>query len=71
MTKLHHSNLFTCIFLSQAGLEAASADKKHHDEEEGAEKKRILQGPTIHDAARLGNLERMQQLLKFYPEMKE
>ena len=44
---------------------------KHHEDKEGEEKKMILQGPTIHDAARLGNLERMQQLLKYYPEMKE
>ena len=59
------------VFLPQAGLEAASAEQKHHHDEEEVQKKKILQGPTIHDAARLGNLERMQQLLRYYPEMKE
>ena len=75
LTKLLSRNLFLTtslvFFLSQAGLEAASSVMKHHEDKEGEEKKMILQGPTIHDAARLGNLERMQQLLKYYPEMKE
>ena len=55
----------------QAGLEAASAEQKHHHEEEAATKKAVLQGSTIHDAARMGKLDRMQELLKYYPEMKE
>ena len=55
----------------QAGLEAASAEKKHEHDADDAERKRVLQGPTIHDSARSGNLERMQNLINYFPEMKE
>ena len=55
----------------QAGLEAASTEQKTHHDEEESKRKKMLQGPSIHDAARLGNLERMQELIKYYPEMKE
>ena len=60
-----------CSISMQAGLEAASTEQKSHYDEKEAAKKAVLHGPTIHDAARIGNLERMQQLLKYYPEMKE
>lgn len=59
------------LFVFQAGLEAASAEKKHEHELEEKKRKDVIQGPTVHDAARSGNLERMQELISFYPEMRE
>lgn len=55
----------------KAGIEAASAEQKHQHELEDSEKKKVLQGPTIHDAARSGDLDRMQTLIGYFPEMKE
>ncbi|KAL4239334.1 hypothetical protein ACF0H5_000151 [Mactra antiquata] len=55
----------------KAGLEASSAEQKHQHDVEDSERKKVLQGPTIHDAARTGDLERMQALIKYYPDMKQ
>ncbi|XP_052267057.1 uncharacterized protein LOC127868927 isoform X5 [Dreissena polymorpha] len=55
----------------KAGLEAASAEQKHQHSEEDRAKKRVLDGVTIHDAARTGDMDRMQKLLDNFPDMKE
>ncbi|WAQ97326.1 ESPN-like protein [Mya arenaria] len=55
----------------KAGLNAASAEQKQEHKKEDAAKKSVLKGPTVHDAARSGDLDRMQTLLNYYPEMKE
>jgi len=55
----------------QAGLEAASAEEKKHSTEEDDRRKRLLHGATIHDAARSGDLDRMQTLINAFPDMKE
>ncbi|XP_060075241.1 uncharacterized protein LOC132554929 [Ylistrum balloti] len=55
----------------KVGLKAAEEDSKTRTDEEVLKRKRVLAGPTIHEAAQAGNLARVQELLQHYPEMKE
>ncbi|XP_041363936.1 uncharacterized protein LOC121379401 isoform X2 [Gigantopelta aegis] len=55
----------------KAGIDAANKEKHQHDKQERKEERSILNGQTIHDAARKGNLERIKQLLEHYPELKD
>ncbi|XP_069123580.1 uncharacterized protein [Argopecten irradians] len=56
---------------SKVGLRAAEEDSKMRTSEEVKERKKVLVGPTIHEAAQAGNLTRVQELLQHYPDMKE
>ena len=46
-------------------------DNKRKRDEENDERRRLLRGPTIHEATERGNLNRVQELLTHFPEMKE
>lgn len=45
--------------------------EREKKEEERTRQRQLLSGTSIHDAARNGNLERVQLLLDKFPEMKE
>ncbi|KAK3584998.1 hypothetical protein CHS0354_037371 [Potamilus streckersoni] len=55
----------------KAGLEAAEVSRKEKEKKEDTEKKKLLSGPTIHDAAQAGDLDRVQKLIQHFPELKE
>ncbi|KAL3875518.1 hypothetical protein ACJMK2_033463 [Sinanodonta woodiana] len=55
----------------KAGLEAADVSRKGKEMKEDMEKKRALSGPSIHDAAQAGDLDRVQKLIQYFPELKE
>lgn len=59
------------MYLSQAGLEAVEATERRHKVEERTRERQLLSGPSIHDACRSGDLERVKVLLDKFPEMKE
>lgn len=64
--------IILCLTLTlQSGLLAAEEEKKKRKESEDEEERRILRGPTIHEASISGNLVRLKELLQHFPEMKE
>lgn len=55
----------------ETGLKAVEEEKRRQRDEENEERRRLLRGPTIHEAAERGNLNRIQELLNHFPEMKD
>lgn len=55
----------------QASLEASEEKERRKKEDQRASDRQLLSGPTVHDAARSGDLHRIQELLEKFPEMKE
>ncbi|XP_062614958.1 uncharacterized protein LOC134276712 isoform X2 [Saccostrea cucullata] len=55
----------------ESGLKAVEAERRRQREEENEERRRLLRGATIHEAAERGNLKRIQELLNYFPEMKD
>lgn len=55
----------------ETGLKAVEEEKRRQRDEENEERRRLLRGPTIHEAAERGNLNRIQELLHHFPEMKD
>ncbi|XP_070186477.1 uncharacterized protein [Littorina saxatilis] len=55
----------------KAGLEAVEATERRHKVEERMRERQLLSGPSIHDACRSGDLERVKVLLDKFPEMKD
>jgi hypothetical protein len=55
----------------QSGLKAVEEERRRKREEENDERRRLLRGPTIHEAAERGNLNRVQELLTHFTEMRE
>ncbi|XP_048761904.2 uncharacterized protein LOC125670652 isoform X3 [Ostrea edulis] len=55
----------------ESGLKAVEEEKRRKREEENDERRRLLRGPTIHEAAERGNLNRVQELLTHFSEMKD
>lgn len=53
----------------KVGLEAVQEENRKKKDEENEEIKRVLRGPTIHSAAKIGSLKRVQELLQYFPEM--
>lgn len=61
-------DIMPIISLLQAGIETSLNDSKPERDDEAMN---VLQGQTIHEAAKVGNLERMQLLSLHYPKLKE
>nr|XP_022314646.1 uncharacterized protein LOC111119100 isoform X9 [Crassostrea virginica] len=55
----------------ESGLRAVEEDNRRKRDEENDERRRLLRGPTIHEATERGNLNRVQELLTHFPEMKD
>ena len=52
-------------------MEAVQEENRRKMDEENEERRKLLRGPTIHEACETGNLERVQELLDGFPEMLE
>ncbi|XP_071107718.1 uncharacterized protein [Haliotis cracherodii] len=55
----------------KAGISAASAENQKQAEEERAQELEMMQGETVHDAARRGHLDRLKELLHHFPDLKD
>ncbi|XP_046583489.1 LOW QUALITY PROTEIN: uncharacterized protein LOC124290730 [Haliotis rubra] len=55
----------------KAGISAASAESQKQAEEERAQELELMQGETVHDAARRGHLDRLKELLHHFPDLKD
>ncbi|KAK3090360.1 hypothetical protein FSP39_011188 [Pinctada imbricata] len=55
----------------KAGLEAVQEEKRKQMDEENEERRKLLRGPTIHEAAERGDMARIQELLDNFPDMLE
>ncbi|XP_046366582.1 uncharacterized protein LOC124142267 isoform X9 [Haliotis rufescens] len=55
----------------KAGISAASAESQKQAEEERAQELEMMQGETVHDAARRGHLDRLKELLHHFPDLKD
>lgn len=53
----------------KVGLEAVQEENRQKKDNENEERKKILRGPTIHSAAKIGSMKRVQELLQYFPEM--
>ncbi|XP_063445520.1 uncharacterized protein LOC134725544 isoform X2 [Mytilus trossulus] len=53
----------------KVGLEAVQEEGRKKKDEENEDRKKVLRGPTIHSAAKIGSLKRVQELLQYFPEM--
>ncbi|XP_025088459.1 uncharacterized protein LOC112560665 [Pomacea canaliculata] len=55
----------------KTSLEASEEKERRKKEDQRASDRQLLSGPTVHDAARSGDLHRIQELLEKFPEMKD
>ncbi|XP_067673768.1 uncharacterized protein [Haliotis asinina] len=55
----------------KAGISAASAESQKQAELERAQEMEMMQGETVHDAARRGHLDRLKELLHHFPDLKD
>lgn len=53
----------------KVGLEAVQEEGRKKKDEENDDRKKVLRGPTIQSAAKIGSLKRVQELLQYFPEM--
>lgn len=55
----------------QAALSASELEKKKRLERERELERSLLQGKSIHEAVRDGDLDQLKELLHHFPEMRE
>lgn len=57
------------LLFFQVGLEAVQEEERQKKDKQNEERKKVLRGPSIHSAAKIGSIKRVQELLQYFPEM--
>ena len=60
---------FPHLLFIKVGLEAVQEEERKKKDEQNEERKKVLRGPSIHSASKIGSLKRVQELLQYFPEM--